>query len=337
MARSNLNIIKVEGNFRNCPGDRLRHIINDYSDWEGTLQVCEHWHGSGEVYYNADLPLVIFHSEGDEKWIDIDYISQYGTLLHCNFILGKTKGKFFNYWAYDYLIQLKNFNQRVNSNNSFISKFLCLNGRPDWHRYYTLQRLVDAGLYDIGYVSFLNRYDRLYRSAEFNKFLESYNGKGSAEFVKNIFNNKEMLVLDKTNDEIHKNDRTHSPYLYDDTSISLVTETYPDSKRGLFITEKSYKPIANCHFQIWIAQPGMVEFFRQLGFDMFDDIIDNSYDNIVDDIERFEKALISLEKFLIDCNSFTVDKKQELQNRLTVNQTKYLNMKLSKEEIESWL
>jgi hypothetical protein len=105
----------------------------------------------------------------------------------------------------------------------------------------------------------------------------------------------------------------------------------------LFITEKSYKPIANCHFQIWISQPGMVEFFRQSGYDMFDDIIDNSYDMVSNDIERFEKALVSLEKFLIDCKSFTVDKKQELQNRLTINQTKYLNMKLSKEEMESWL
>jgi hypothetical protein len=335
MARTNLNIIKVEGNFRNCPGDRLRHIINDYSNWEGTLQVCEHWHGSGEVYYNIDLPLVIFHSEGDEKWVDIDYMSQYGTLLHCNFILAKTKGKFFNYWAYDYLIQLKNYNQRVNSNNSFISKFLCLNGRPDWHRYYILQRLYDKKFLENNLVSFLNRNGNFKKTVNIEKFLNVYPGEPS--FVKNMIENETTLVLDRSNEQIHKNDRIHESYIYEQTSISLVTETYADNIRGLFITEKSYKPIANCHFQIWIAQPGMVEFFRQLGFDMFDDIIDNSYDNIVDDIERFEKALISLEKFLIDCNSFTVDKKQELQNRLTINQTKYLNMKLSKEEIELWL
>jgi hypothetical protein len=81
----------------------------------------------------------------------------------------------------------------------------------------------------------------------------------------------------------------------------------------------------------------MVDFFRLAGYDMFDDIIDNSYDTVINDIERFEKALTSLEKFLTDCNSLTDDKKQELQNRLTANQTKYLNMKLSTEEIQSWL
>jgi hypothetical protein len=81
----------------------------------------------------------------------------------------------------------------------------------------------------------------------------------------------------------------------------------------------------------------MVEFFRLSGYDMFDDIIANSYHTVSNDIERFEKALCSLEKFLIDCNSFTVNKKQELQNRLINNQKKYLSMKIPKEEIQSWL
>jgi hypothetical protein len=335
MARSNLNIIKVEGNFRNCPGDRLRHIINYYSDWEGTLQVCEHWHGQGEVYYNTNLPLVIFHSEGDEKWIDIDYMSQYGTVLHCNFLLAKTKGKFFNYWAYDYLIQLKNYNQTVNSKNSFIPRFLCLNGRPDWHRYYVLQRLYDKKFLENNFISFLNRYENFKKTVSIDKFLNVY--PGDPIFVKNIIENETTLILDRNNDQIHENDRTHESYIYEQTAISLVTETYADSNRGLFITEKSYKPIANCHFQIWIAQPGMVKFFRQMGFDMFDDIIDNSYDDIDDDIERFEAALDSLEKFLSKCKKLITFNKQELQIRLLKNQEKYFNLKISKEEIENWL
>jgi hypothetical protein len=328
-------IIIVSAEFETCPQSRLKHVIDNFSKNDQVFQICEHVTGIGNIFYDLNFPLVIFHSEADPNYLDIDYLSKYGTVLHCNYELAKTKGKFFNYWAYDYLYRLRYYNQTVNAKNNFFSKFLCLNGRPDWHRYYTLQRLVDKNLYNKGYVSFLNRYNNLYNQYEFHNFLKVYNG--SPDFVKDIFNNKTLLILDKTNEEIHKNDRSHSSYIYDDTSISLVTETYPDAERGLFITEKSYKPIANCHFQIWISQPGMVEFFRQSGYDMFDDIIDNSYDTVSNDIERFEKALVSLEKFLINCNSFTVDKKQELQDRLTKNQTKYLNMKLSKEEIESWL
>ena len=328
--------ILVSAEFDTCSTPRLGLILDNFSDYDGEkFQICEHIAGNGRVKYNTETPLVIFHSEGDSQYIDIDNLSKYGTVLHCNYELAKTKGKFFNYWAYDYLNRLHDYNQSINLENSFSSKFLCLNSRPSWHRYYILQRLVDKHLYSCGYISFLNRYNNLYNQYEFDIFLKNYTG--SAEFTTDIFNNKKIIVLDKTNEEIHKNDRSHSSYIYEDTAISLVTETYPDAERGLFITEKSYKPIANCHFQIWISQPGMVEFFRQSGYDMFDDIIDNSYDTVSNDVERFEKALISLEKFLIDCNSFTVDKKQELQNRLTANQTKYLNMKLSKEEIESWL
>ena len=328
-------IIIVPAEFETCPQPRLKLIIDNFSENDRVFQTCEHVSGIGNVLYDLNLPLVIFHSEADPEYIDVDYLSKYGTVLHCNYKLAKTKGKFFNYWAYDYLQRLRYYKQIVNIKNNFFPKFLCLNGRPDWHRYYTLQRLVDKNLYNNGYVSFLNRYNNLYNQYEFQNFLSVYTG--SPNFVKDIYNNKKLLILDKTNEEIHKNDRSHLPYIYEDTSISLVTETYPDAKRGLFITEKSYKPIANCHFQIWIAQPGMVDFFRLAGYDMFDDIIDNSYDTVSNDIERFEKALTSLEKFLTDCNSLTDDKKQELQNRLTANQTKYLNIKLSTEEIQSWL
>jgi hypothetical protein len=328
--------IKVNGNFENCPSPRLAPIIKSFSNYQGKeFQICEHVSGVGKINYNQNIPLVIFHTEGDENYIDIEYFSQYGTVLHCNNKLSKSKGQFFNYWAFDYLQRLVDYNQQINLKNSFVSNYLSLNGRPCWHRYYIVQRLVDKNLYNTGYISFLNRYNNLYDKNEFQNFLNVYSG--SADFVTNIFNNKKILVLDKTNDEIHKNDRSHADYLYRDTSVSLVTETYPEANRGLFITEKSYKPIANCHFQIWIAQPGMVEFFRLNGYDMFDDVIDNSYDNIYDDVERFELALNSLEKFLVDCKSFTDSKKQELQHRLSNNQTKYLNMKLSVEEIESWL
>lgn len=335
MARSNVNIIKVEGDFRNCPGDRIAPIIHRYSDWEGTFQICEHYDGNGKIDYAPSIPLVIFHSEGDEKWIDIDYMSQYGTVLHCNPILAKTKGKFFNYWAYDYLIRLKHYKQSVNMRNSFVPKFLSLNGRPDWHRYYVLQRLHDRGLLENNLVSFLNRYGNFKNQENIDKFLRSYCG--DPVFVKDVIRNQTIRILDRNNDQIHNDDRSHDNFIYEQTSISLVTETYADAKRGLFVTEKSYKPLANCHFQIWIAQPGIVEFFRNLGFDMFDDFVNNSYDTVVDDISRFESAFFCLERFLNDVKRLTEKDKIQLQQRLSANQKKYFDMRLSKEEIESWL
>lgn len=336
MERSNVSIIRVEGNFNNCPGHRLSNIINRYSDWEGTFQVCEHYDGRGIIKFDPSVPLVVFHAEGDEKYIDINYFSKYGTVLHCNFKLAETKGKFFNYWAYDYKMRLNDYGQSINRENSFSSKFLCLNGRPSWHRYYVIQRLNDKNLLTGNLVSFLNRYGNYTNKEDVELFLNQYKS-GDPLFVKNMIEKQELILLDRTNEQIHKNDRTHDTFIYEQTSISLVTETYPDAERGLFVTEKSYKPLANCHFQIWIAQSGIVDFFRNLGFDMFDDFIDNSYDLITDDIERFECALVSLEKYLREIHKLTESDKIKLQQRLEQNQKKYFNMKISKEEIESWL
>lgn len=322
--------IYVDGNFDVCPAPRIGPIVKKYSNFEEDFQVCEHWAGKGKIFYDKSLPLVIFHTEGDEKHIDIDWFSQFGTVLHCNAKMNK--GKFFNYWAYDYLNRINDYKIKLNQNNTFAKKFLCLNGRPDWHRYYTLQKLVDKNLYNKGLISFLNRYNQITNKAHYDNFKQRYNGEHT--FIKKLIKHKKTIELDRSNKAIHNDDRSHDPYIYEQTSISLVTETYPDAARGLFITEKSYKPIANCHFQIWIAQPGMVEFFRNMGFDMFDDIIDNSYDEIISDTLRFNKAIQSLDLFLKKLPYLNTE---QLQKRLKDNQIKYLNLKLSEEEIYSWL
>lgn len=328
--------ILVKGDFLNCPNERLFPLLCKYSDYnESPFQICEHWEGLGKILYDTNIPLVIFHSEGDKKYIDIDYFNQYGTVLHCNFKLAKTKGKFFNYWAYDYKSKLYDCNQSMNIKNSFSNKLLCLNGRPDWHRYYILQRLYDKNLLNCNYISFLNRYNNIEKEVPIEKFFNLYNG--DPIYIKDLLANRKSIVLDRTNDQIHRDDRSHDSVIYDQTSISLVTETYADARRGLFITEKSYKPIANCHFQIWISQPGIVEFFRNLGFDMFDDFVDNSYDIVVDDILRFESALDSVEKFLNGVKNISEKDKIKLQKRLSNNQRKYFQMTISIQEIRSWL
>lgn len=335
--RKGVNIIRVSARgIEECPGDRIAPLISQHSDWEGTFQIIEHWNKTGKPKnYDKKIPLVIFNTEGDEVYFNIKKFEKYGTVLHCNVKLAETKGKFFNYWAYDYLTRIKDYNIQLNASNTFAPKFLSLNGRPEWHRYYLIQLYKDRNLFDKGLVSLLNRYDRFSDTQIKRTFLKSYEGDPS--FILDIIDNKRTLEIDRTNEQIHENDRSHDPFIYKDTSISVVSETYGETARGCFITEKSYKPIANCHFQIWIGQPGMVKFFRKLGYDLFDDIIDHSYDNVNNDTKRYNAAIDSLEQYLEDVKHFTDDQKQDLQQRLKRNQTKYLNTRLSAREINSWL
>jgi len=53
-----------------------------------------------------------------------------------------------------------------------------------------------------------------------------------------------------------------------------------------FITEKTSKAFLLCQFPLMVSVPGMVDKLRRHGFDMFDDIIDHSYDTELDPWQR---------------------------------------------------
>lgn len=82
-----------------------------------------------------------------------------------------------------------------------------------------------------------------------------------------------------------------SRYLYTDTYVSLVAETnYYTSHSGLessrFMSEKTFKPILFKHPFLYISTPGMVSALKQLGYQSFAPLIDESYDTVEDDGDR---------------------------------------------------
>lgn len=60
--------------------------------------------------------------------------------------------------------------------------------------------------------------------------------------------------------------------------VSIVNETNDFSNSNIQLSEKSFKVFAWHQIPIFSASPKQVETVRELGFDMFDDIIDHSYD-----------------------------------------------------------
>jgi hypothetical protein len=65
-----------------------------------------------------------------------------------------------------------------------------------------------------------------------------------------------------------------------DAYIHLVTETTVIPK--IFVSEKTWKPIAAGQLFLIFGNPGIVSYLRNCGVDVFDDIVDHSYDSIVD-------------------------------------------------------
>lgn len=78
------------------------------------------------------------------------------------------------------------------------------------------------------------------------------------------------------------------PDMYIDTYFSLVTETvfsYPYS----FRTEKIWKPVAMGHPWIAVANMGYYRDMRNLGFQTFGHLIDETFDSIDNDQDRIER------------------------------------------------
>ena len=66
--------------------------------------------------------------------------------------------------------------------------------------------------------------------------------------------------------------------IYSDISIEIVCETNTTADT-FFITEKTFRPIAYGKLFLVIGSPEFEQNLKRMGFDIFDDIIDKSYDS----------------------------------------------------------
>ena len=78
--------------------------------------------------------------------------------------------------------------------------------------------------------------------------------------------------------------------LYENTCVEIVMET-TFLNNGIFVSEKYLNSIYGYNFPILISNCGTVDYLRKNGFDMFDDIIDHSYDSIKDPLHRISTAI----------------------------------------------
>jgi hypothetical protein len=77
--------------------------------------------------------------------------------------------------------------------------------------------------------------------------------------------------------------------IYNQSYYSLVAES-ASSNRFSFFTEKTAKPILAKRPFIYFSGQGYLRNLRKLGFRTFGPVIDESYDDIDDPVERWEKA-----------------------------------------------
>ena len=189
--------------------------------------------------------------------------------------------------------------------------FLSLNGSMRTQRVLLLLELIKNGYIttngDItnsdNNISFL-----LYDNSKFNK--ESY-----SIFIDNMLENgdiskEEFDLLESMSDRlpiIANGEEGERPDLllreYYGNILNLVTDNatgFDDSdnfKYGtITLTEKAWKPFKTHQLSLYIGLPGYVDIIRSLGFDVYDDFINHSYDKEQNHIERIKIVVEELNR-----------------------------------------
>jgi len=184
-------------------------------------------------------------------------------------------------------------------------KFLFLNGRTRPHRKYMIEKMRDAGLLEHAIWTNLDAtpvYHRIYNSELLDRAseirllpteyeVERYHS-GLNEQYQNAFVKHELFGNQWGDIYIRA-----EPYI--DTYFSLVTETvfdYPYSLRS----EKIYKPIAMGHPFVAVANRGFYRDLRNIGFQTYHSLIDESFDLIDNNQDRLDRISAVVEDLCAD-------------------------------------
>lgn len=122
--------------------------------------------------------------------------------------------------------------------------------------------------------------------------------------------------------------RNFVPDWYDSTHFSLVAETQVNGN-NLFVTEKTFKPIAYYHPFLIVGQPGVLKFLKENGFETFENIFNEIYDSEIDFQTRFNIVTDNIKYFSYEPYSATTWEK------LKHNHARFFDTNLIKEKIVS--
>jgi hypothetical protein len=177
-------------------------------------------------------------------------------------------------WPTYWLFKTESFNQQFTPNKNPAQHFLILNRKPRMHRLKIMQGLEEQGLLENNSYSWLDSHSEWFR-------------KSAGKF-------KTSTVDDMQVEE----DMWKAPLAYQQTAISLVTETYEEMP---FITEKCFIPIHNCRMFLPFGGAGTIDKLKSWGFD-FPPFFDLQYDQHDTPHNRIGRYIKSVEQLV---NAYT--------------------------------
>ena len=198
--------------------------------------------------------------------------------------------------------------------------FLCHNRRVRPHRYALLALLKKEGIIDNVDWSLVNGWDAKHRFLEnpaglygdlfdlntINELINECTYFLNIEQKKSIYEEEHQWFDDREKTDYVNWGETYESLSYKNSYINITTETEFNTTE-IHITEKSFKPFVAFQIPLILASPTHIyQIKKRYDFDWFDDVIDHSYDNILDHKERLI-AFVKEVKRINDNQEFFID------------------------------
>lgn len=110
------------------------------------------------------------------------------------------------------------------------------------------------------------------------------------------------------------------PRWFDETVFSVVAESMMDASHAptdnvgeVFVSEKTFKPIAFKHPFIIAGTAGLLKYLKDQGFATFEHVIDESYDSEDNHYVRLEKVVVEVKRLIRDQEQFQDIKSLEIK------------------------
>lgn len=195
--------------------------------------------------------------------------------------------------------------------------YVCLNRLHRWERASLVQELLDRGLSQYGKISYASgtpdevKIDRV-----------------RLDFKKEYRHLLPMLI-DKENVDYQEGFKVRNPAITG-ALFNIVTESAFETwdndqyashiiaQHTAGITEKTFKAFVLGQIPVLVAPYGTVTATRTIGFDMYDDIVDHSYDLEKDPVKRLTLVTNEIERL---CNLYSVNDLIILKKNLLLRQS----------------
>jgi hypothetical protein len=143
---------------------------------------------------------------------------------------------------------------------------------------------------------------------------------------------KFLLATPYVSDELSNDERNnHSmivPKYHVDSYCNIVFETHWDADQsgGVFLTEKTYKPIKHGQLFFIAGCAGSLQVLRDQGYRVFDRVLDNTYDRIENNTLRWQRLCVAIK----ESQHRLADRFSTVQEDIEHNQRLFLETKTSR-------